>query len=205
MTNLDFDKPKGKVKIPNLVISLVMIGAIVILAKNLLSAQKTIPKSTQTYQNLPSPKPLEPTATPEPATQTIEPTTSPMTVEYDSSLGNNYVASKYAQSIFKISDKASQGVISNLRVELSPEVVGDKNEDDYKNSVTSSFLSAQVSNSFWNSLDDGTKKDFVASFVVALGNIFPHSYPHVALFSSVRKVATGEYNTFKTEPRIKLY
>ena len=153
------------------------------------------------------------TATPEAEKTAISsPTNGPMgssepsplpDPEYDKSKGNNWVAAKQAEEMMGIVNKASPGAFTDILLELSPEKV-DKDEDGYKASVNSAFLSVEVNSAFWRSLDDDSKKDVVASLVIATGNIFKGAYPHIYVNNGTRRVAEGEYNFFKTEPKITL-
>ncbi len=138
-------------------------------------------------------------------TQAQQPTSTPViSKEYDKNKGNNYVAAQAAEAMQSIIDKAAEGAVLNVFIELSPEDPSGKTEEEYKGSLTSAFVQIQVSQSFWNSLTDDYKKDLVASFVTSVGNIFPRPYPHVYVNNGVREVATGEYNLLKSEAQVKL-
>jgi hypothetical protein len=139
---------------------------------------------------------------------TVEPTESNTvstntTTDYDSELGNNWVAAKYAGQLWSIANNAAAGYVESIYLELSPAEVGNKSEKEYKKSVSSVFLTVKVDGSYWNTTDDDSKKDFVVAFVTSVGNMF-RGYPHVYITNGVRTVAEGSYNTFKTEPKVTL-
>jgi len=131
------------------------------------------------------------------------PTPTPKPV-YNEQLGNNWIAAKYAQDIMNTANKAVPGFVTSSYLELSPTDTGDKDEDSYKKSVISAYLTVRVNNSMWGSFDDSSKKDVTATLVVSVGNIFPGGFPHIYVNNGVRTVAEGEYNFWKTEPKITL-
>lgn len=114
------------------------------------------------------------------------------------------MAAKYAQDIMNTANKAVPNTLLDSYMELSPEDTKGKTEEEYKKDVISAFLTIRINNSYWASFDDDSKKDVVASFVVAVGNIFPNGYPHIYVNNGIRTVAEGEYNWLKTEPKITL-
>ncbi len=147
---------------------------------------------------------VEPTAIPTvEATQipTTEPTIVP-SVPFDNSRGNNWVAAKYAVDMMNTANRAVPGSITDSFIELYPEEVK-TDEKSYKEKVVSAFLTVEISNSLWNSLNESSKKDIVTTLVVSLGNIF-RGGPHVKVTNGIRIVAEGEYNLFRTEPKITL-
>lgn len=152
---------------------------------------------------VPTPAPTqEPTVSPK---STPSPTITAEPVEsFDTQRGNNPVAAKYAQEFIDLANKAASGTVVDIFLELSPEDMAGKDEESYKKDVTSAFLTVEVDNLFWNSLNDSSRKDLVAAWVVSLGNIFTGGYPHVYVNNGIRAVAEGEYNFWRSEPNITL-
>lgn len=161
------------------------------------------PTPAPTQRPVITPRPTA-TSTPAPRLETPTPTSTPAPVDFDENLGNNFVAAKYAQDIMNTANKAVPDTLTKTYLELSPEDMKGKNEEDYKKSVTTASLTATINNLYWSSFDEDSKKDVVASLVVAVGNIFPQGYPHIHINNGVRTVAEGEYDWLKTEPKVTL-
>lgn len=134
---------------------------------------------------------------------TSEPTTLSAVIAFDKNRGNNWVAAAQAQDFIDVANKAVPGIIKDVFVELMPEDVGNKDIETYKKSVVSAFIQVKVSSSFWNSFDDGSKKDFTASWVTATKNVFS-GFPHIYIKNDVRTVAEGEWSVWSGEPKITL-
>jgi len=190
-------------------VSIVIVIFIVITVISILSpeGQKSFKEGKETGESIakssPTPSPTQtpsPTSSPTP-TSNSSPSASPQV--FDSSLGNNPVAVKYAQEFTDIADKVSSGAVVGIYLELSPEDMQGKTEDDYKQHVVSAFLTVQVTSAFWNSLDDPTRKDLVAAYVNSVKNIFS-GFPHIYFKNNVRTVAEGEWSVFGGEPKITL-
>ena len=62
----------------------------------------------------------------------------------------------------------------------------------------------KTSTTFWNSINDSTRKDLVASWVVSVGNVFSRATPHITISNNVRTVAEGTYSFMSNEPKITL-
>jgi len=184
-------------------VSIVIVIFIVITVISILSpeGQKSFKEGKETGESIAKSSPTpSPTQTPSP-TSNSSPSASPQV--FDSSLGNNPVAVKYAQEFTDIADKVSSGAVVGIYLELSPEDMQGKTEDDYKQHVVSAFLTVQVTSAFWNSLDDPTRKDLVAAYVNSVKNIFS-GFPHIYFKNNVRTVAEGEWSVFGGEPKITL-
>lgn len=121
---------------------------------------------------------------------------------FDSELGNNAVAAKYAQQFFDVTSTAAPGYVLSMTLELAPEDVQGKNEEEYKNDVTSAFLTVIVDNPLWNSTGEAAQKDLIASLLSALKSSFS-GFPHVYVSNGGRTVAEGELS-LTGEPKIEL-
>lgn len=196
-------------------IILVTTNSIVISPNTQKNFKEGVKKGEEVTSVNPSPSPSStpvptveattPTPTEKPTlalTPTPTPTPVPTTV-FDTSLGNNYVAAKYAQQFQDIADKIAAGVVQDIYLELVPEDMKGKSEDEYKKNLVSAFLTVIFSNSFWNSLDDPTRKDLVAAYVNAVKNTFG-GFPHVKFSNGVRTVAEGEWSVWNGEPKVTL-
>ena len=129
-------------------------------------------------------------------------TSSAQSEPFDDNLGNNPVAAKYAQQFFDVTSTAAPGYVLSMTLELTPEDMEGKSEEEYKNDITSAFLTVIVDISLWNSTTEIAQKDLVASLLNALRNTFS-GFPHVYISNSVRTVAEGELS-ITGEPKIEL-
>lgn len=136
---------------------------------------------------------------------TLQPAISqkPTETPYDETKGNNYVAAKYADQFQQVADSAVEGYVEHVYLELSPENVGGKSENDYKKSISSAFLTVQVSNLLWNSTGTDEKKDLVAAWTNSARNTFS-GYPHIKIVNGTRTVAEGEWSAWSNEAKITL-
>jgi hypothetical protein len=122
---------------------------------------------------------------------------------YNKTLGNNYFASLYAQKFMDTANKAAPGAVEDMYLELSPEDPKGKTESAYKQSISSAFLTVQVSSSMWDSTSESGKKDLVAAFTNSVKNTFS-GFPHIKISNGVRTVAEGEWSVWNGEPKITI-
>ncbi len=138
--------------------------------------------------------------TPKPSSQ---PSPIPKPVSFDLDLGNNQVAANFAKDFFGIANKAAPGYITSVRVDLTPEDLGGKSEDDYKKNLISVYLTVEVDSHLWNTTGEAGQKDLAASFLTSISNTFG-GIPHVKITNGVRTVAEAEYPLFGGDPKIIL-
>jgi hypothetical protein len=131
------------------------------------------------------------------------PTSTPIATSYDSSMGNNYVAAKYAQQFQDVANKAASGFVNSAYLDLEPSDMSNKSESAYKQSIVSAFLNIEVDSSYWNATGESGQKDLVAAWVNAVHNNFS-GLPHVTITNGVRTVATGEWSIWNGEAKITL-
>ena len=159
--------------------------------------------------NSPSPQPSssEPpfsTSSPQSSpTLAPTPTPKPKPVSFDPDLGNNYVAANFAKDFFGTANKAAPGYIKSVRVDLTPEDLGGKSEEDYKKNLISVYLTVKVDSYLWNTTGESGQKDLAASFLNAISNSFG-GIRHVIITNGARTVATAEWPLFGGEPKITL-
>ncbi len=125
------------------------------------------------------------------------------TIPFDKNRGNNAVASTFATKFFETANKAASGTIEDVRLDLEPEDMQGKSETEYKDNITSAFLTISINQAFWSSLDDDSKKNLVATFTNSLKNTFS-GFPHISVTNGIRTVATGEWSVFSGEAKITL-
>ena len=144
----------------------------------------------------------EPKASPSPSPAT-EASPPPTPHTFDSKLGNNYIAAEFAEEFLGIVNKATPGYVKSVRVDLTPEDLGGKSEEDYKKSLISVYLTVKVDNYLWNTTSEGSKKDLTAAFLNSITNSFG-GIRHVIVTNGVRTVAEGEWPLFGGDPKITL-
>ncbi|HRN70002.1 MAG TPA: hypothetical protein PLS49_02345 [Candidatus Woesebacteria bacterium] len=135
--------------------------------------------------------------TPQP-TKIVDPT--PV---YDESLGNNYVAAKYAEDLFTLLDGAAPGYIDGIFVETSPESTVGKSDEEFIQSVRSVFVKISVDRYFWETTTESSKKDLMTAWLTHAKGKFPKGLPHIYVDNGIRRVSEAEYS-FMGEPKIEL-
>jgi hypothetical protein len=128
---------------------------------------------------------------------------TPVDTSFDSSIGNNYVAAKYAKQFQDLADDVASGYVSSVYLELEPSDIKNKSEDDYKQSITSAFLNIEVDSHYWNTTGEAGQKDLVAACVNAVHNNFS-GFPHITVTNGVRTVAIGEWSIWNGEANVTL-
>lgn len=157
-------------------------------------AGESIAKSSPTPLSTSSPTPA---TTPSPqASPTIEP-------DFDPDLGNNYIASTFAEGFLATANKVAPGYVTAARVDLSPEDLGGKTEEEYKKNLISVYLTVEVDNYLWSTTGESGQKDLAASFLNAITNTFGGIH-HVIITNGVRTVAEAEWPLFGGDPKITL-
>ena len=120
----------SKVIIISLVLFILIIAIGSLSPKSQKSAKEGFEAGKKVASETSSSPQTSPSEVPTP-TPSSQPSPTPKPVSFDPDLGNNYVAANFAKDFFGIANKAAPGYIKSVRVDLTPEDLGGKSEDDY--------------------------------------------------------------------------
>lgn len=140
-----------------------------------------------------------------PTTAISSPSTSlPLTYPtFDKNRGNNYISAKYAQQFMDFANKMAPGAVKDVYLKLLPEDPTEKTEEEYKKSISDTFLTITINLTYWNIPNVSTKKNFIAAAVNELKNTFS-GYPHITITDGTRTLATGELPSLTGAPKVIL-
>ena len=160
-------------------------------------------KNFKERQEAPAPKveTKESTNTPVP-TKKLAPTSTP---SFNKNRGNNPVAAELAQQLFDQANEIKQGIALNVYVRLHPEDMQGKDKEAYVRTVDSAVLAMQLDSSFWNSLDDDTRKSLIATYLKLPLGTLPANIVGITITNSDNLVvAKGTYDKRSDKVNITL-
>lgn len=122
---------------------------------------------------------------------------------FDKNHGNNFFSAKYAKEYIDLANKTAPGAIKDVYLKLLPEDPAGKTEEQYKKSVSETFLTVTINPFYWNITDTPTKNKLITAAINELKNTFS-GYPHLIINNGTKTLATGELTSLNGEPKVTL-
>lgn len=122
---------------------------------------------------------------------------------FDKNRGNNFFSAKYTKEYIDLANKTAPGAIKDVYLKLLPEDPAGKTEEQYKKSISETFLTVTVNPFYWNITDTSTKNKLIAAAINELKNTFS-GYLHLIVNNGTTIVATGELPSRNGDPVVTL-
>lgn len=162
---------------------------------------QTTPSPTQIPTPTPKVEAKESNNTPAP---TKKPAPKP-TPSFNKNRGNNPVAAELAQQLFDQGNEIKRGIVLDAYVSLHPEDMQGKDKDTYTQTIDAAVLAMQFDSSFWDSLDDDTRKSLITTYLKLPLGTLPANIVGITITNSDSVVvAKGTYDKRTDKANITL-